>query len=113
MHQVSVFQFAGRTIIAPYTLVPWFAVMALGFCCGPLVETRRGAPTDFARRGFCGKHRLRHRQGPERLWRSCTMVGAAIRNLYGTVFPEHHQVSAVVVVSVDDAWSGTSRARLL
>ena len=38
VHQVSVFQFAGRTIIAPYTLVPWFAVMALGFCCGPLFE---------------------------------------------------------------------------
>jgi len=36
VHQVSVFQFAGRTVIAPYTLVPWFAVMALGFCIGPV-----------------------------------------------------------------------------
>jgi uncharacterized membrane protein len=38
VHQVSVFQIAGRTVIAPYTLVPWFAVMALGFCMGPLFE---------------------------------------------------------------------------
>jgi uncharacterized membrane protein len=36
VHQVSVFQVAGRTVIAPYTLVPWFAVMALGFCMGPV-----------------------------------------------------------------------------
>ena len=36
VHQVSVFQVAGTTVIAPYTLVPWFAVMALGFCLGPI-----------------------------------------------------------------------------
>ena len=34
VHQISVFQSAGHTVIAPYTLVPWFAVMALGFCLG-------------------------------------------------------------------------------
>jgi uncharacterized membrane protein len=37
VHQVSVFPVAGRTVIAPYTLVPWFAVMTLGFCLGPVV----------------------------------------------------------------------------
>ncbi len=36
VHQVSVFEVAGLTVIAPYTLVPWFAVMALGFCIGPI-----------------------------------------------------------------------------
>ena len=36
VHQVSVFEVAGRTVIAPYTLLPWFAVMALGFCLGPV-----------------------------------------------------------------------------
>ncbi|HYE84870.1 MAG TPA: heparan-alpha-glucosaminide N-acetyltransferase domain-containing protein [Vicinamibacterales bacterium] len=36
LHQAGVFPLAGRTIIAPYTLVPWFAVMALGFCVGPV-----------------------------------------------------------------------------
>jgi uncharacterized membrane protein len=36
LHQVGAFPFAGRVLIAPYTLIPWFAVMALGFCLGPL-----------------------------------------------------------------------------
>ena len=38
LHQVSVFPLAGRTVILPYPLIPWVAVMALGFCFGPLLE---------------------------------------------------------------------------
>lgn len=34
LHQVGAFPFAGRVILAPYALVPWFAVMALGYCLG-------------------------------------------------------------------------------
>ncbi len=36
LHQVGAFPFAGRVVIAPYTLIPWFAVMALGYCLGPI-----------------------------------------------------------------------------
>ena len=36
LHQVGAFPFAGRTLIAPYTLIPWFAVMTLGYCLGPV-----------------------------------------------------------------------------
>jgi uncharacterized membrane protein len=36
LHEIGAFPFAGRTVIAAYSLVPWFAVMALGFCLGPL-----------------------------------------------------------------------------
>ena len=36
LHQVGAFPFAGRVFIAPYPLIPWFAVMALGFCLGPV-----------------------------------------------------------------------------
>ena len=36
LHQVGAIPFAGRIFIAPYSLIPWFAVMALGFCMGPL-----------------------------------------------------------------------------
>jgi uncharacterized membrane protein len=36
LHQVGAFPFAGRVLIAPYTLIPWFAVMALGYCLGPM-----------------------------------------------------------------------------
>lgn len=35
LHQIGAFPFAGRTVIAAYSLIPWFAVMALGFCFGP------------------------------------------------------------------------------
>ena len=38
LHQIGAFPFAGRMWIAAYSLVPWFAVMALGFCCGPLLS---------------------------------------------------------------------------
>jgi uncharacterized membrane protein len=38
IHQVGVLPFAGRTFITAYPLVPWFAVLALGFCLGPIFE---------------------------------------------------------------------------
>lgn len=36
LHQVGAFPLAGRLWIAAYSIVPWFAVMALGFCFGPI-----------------------------------------------------------------------------
>ena len=69
VHQVSVFQVAGLRVIAPYTLVPWFAVMALGFCFGPLFMK------DFGERrriligiGAGDDHRIRRGSSPEYLW---------------------------------------------
>jgi uncharacterized membrane protein len=38
LHQVGAVPLAGGVFIAPYTLIPWFAVMALGYCMGPLFE---------------------------------------------------------------------------
>ena len=38
IHQIGALPFAGRTFITAYSLMPWFAVMALGFCLGPIVE---------------------------------------------------------------------------
>ena len=32
LHQQGAFPFAGRVVIAAYQLVPWFAVMSLGYC---------------------------------------------------------------------------------
>jgi uncharacterized membrane protein len=40
LHQVGAFQLAGRLFIAAYPLIPWIAVMALGFCLGPLFLDR-------------------------------------------------------------------------
>ena len=36
LHQPGAFPLAGMTILVAYPLVPWIAVMALGFCCGEL-----------------------------------------------------------------------------
>jgi uncharacterized membrane protein len=36
LHQPGAFPLAGATILVGYPLVPWVAVMALGFCLGPL-----------------------------------------------------------------------------
>lgn len=38
VHQPGAFQIGGTTIIVGYQLVPWIAVMALGFCCGALFQ---------------------------------------------------------------------------
>ena len=37
-HQVGAFPFGGRVFITPYPLVPWVAVMAVGFCFGPVLQ---------------------------------------------------------------------------
>ena len=36
LHQVGAFPFAGSVFIVAYPVVPWVAVMALGFCLGPV-----------------------------------------------------------------------------
>src|SRR5262249_44913453 len=41
LHQPGAFPVAGATIIVGYPLVPWVAVMALGFCLGPLFLNER------------------------------------------------------------------------
>ena len=38
LHQVGVFSVAGVTAIVAYPFVPWIAVMALGYCFGPIME---------------------------------------------------------------------------
>jgi uncharacterized membrane protein len=41
LHQPGAFSLAGMTIIVGYPLVPWIAVMALGFCFGPMFLMER------------------------------------------------------------------------
>lgn len=40
LHQPGVFQFAGRTVLVSYPLIPWLAVMAAGFCFGTLLLSK-------------------------------------------------------------------------
>jgi uncharacterized membrane protein len=41
LHQPGAFTIGGTTVIAGYQLIPWIAVMALGFCAGPLFLMER------------------------------------------------------------------------
>src|SRR5215210_7359139 len=41
LHQPGAFTIGGTTVIAGYQLIPWVAVMALGFCAGPLFLMER------------------------------------------------------------------------
>lgn len=38
IHQPGVFVLGGKSILSPYTIVPWIAVMTLGFCFGELLQ---------------------------------------------------------------------------
>jgi uncharacterized membrane protein len=38
LHQPGAFPLGGMTVFVAYPLVPWIAVMALGFCAGPILE---------------------------------------------------------------------------
>jgi len=38
LHQVGGFPVAGHIFVTPYPLIPWVAVMALGFCFGRILE---------------------------------------------------------------------------
>jgi len=46
IHQPGVFNFAGRSVLVPYPLLPWVAVMAAGFCFAQVFEW---APADRGR----------------------------------------------------------------
>jgi uncharacterized membrane protein len=82
LHQVGAFQFAGRLVIVPYTLIPWVAVMAAGFCCGPVLlkdpDSRR---CDLLRIGL-----------------AATLAFVVIRavNIYGDPAPWSRQPSSIM-----------------
>lgn len=48
IHEVGVFQVMGATVVSPYPLVPWVAIMLLGFSLGPMIEQGRLSPRWFA-----------------------------------------------------------------
>lgn len=81
LHQLGGFSLGSNTIAIAYTLVPWFAVMALGYCFGPVLlwESER-------RRRFLIKLGL-----------ALSLLFVAIRavNLYGDPVSWSHQKSAL------------------
>ena len=50
LHQQGVFQVGGDNFLTAYPLVPWFTVMALGYCLGPVFLWDEGRRQRFLRR---------------------------------------------------------------
>ena len=73
LHQVGPFNLGGVTVVVSYPLVPWFAVMALGFCFGQLFTL----DADVRRRWMI------------RIGLATTAAFIAVRaiNVYGDPFP--------------------------
>lgn len=41
LHQLGFFQIGGLGFVSVYPLIPWFAVMSIGYCAGEIVHDRR------------------------------------------------------------------------
>ena len=78
-HQPGVFRFAGAIVIVGYPLVPWVAVMALGFCFGRVFQLEAAV----------------RRRYLVTIGAAATLGFVALRalNLYGDPFPWSHQSS--------------------
>ena len=51
LHQPGLIRLDGVVILAAYPLIPWFAVVAAGFCCGPLLRMSSGQRQKWLVRG--------------------------------------------------------------
>src|ERR1019366_1256332 len=73
----------------------------------PDLQLARGAAQGIlAAAGAGAEYGICHLARDQRLWRSTALVSAEILGIYGALIYEHDEVSAVVAVPVDDAWSG-------
>jgi uncharacterized membrane protein len=84
LHEPGILSIAGRPARSPYTLIPWVAVMASGFCFGGV---------------FLREPSVRRRI-MVRLGLALTVAFIVLRgvNLYGDPFPWSHQKSAAFTV---------------
>jgi uncharacterized membrane protein len=84
LHQPGVFRAGSALVVAAYPLVPWFAVMAAGFCFGPVMSLEPA----------------RRRQWMIRLGLGMTVAFLLIRgiNIYGDPTRWSHQATPVLTV---------------
>jgi uncharacterized membrane protein len=73
LHRLAVIPFGGVTVITAYPLIPWFAVMALGFCFGSILKNEPAA-----------RQRITLRLG---LATTAAFVGLRWLNVYGDPSP--------------------------
>jgi uncharacterized membrane protein len=81
LHQPGAFPIAGLTVVVGYPIVPWIAVMALGFCCGEVFLLDR--PTRRRRLMMAGAVAM------------AAFVMLRTLNMYGDPVPWTTQPSAV------------------
>ena len=98
-------------VLVIYPLIPWVGVMAVGYAFGAFykldAQRRRRL---FLIIGGVATGLFIVMRAINRLWRSEPVVAAEGRGLHGAFVFEYHEVSAFIVVSVDDAWSIDHRA---
>lgn len=96
IHQPGAFTFISKVFVVGYPLVPWFAVMAAGFCFGQVFPARpRRAAADHAENGFRHDHRVRDRPCSEPLWRPGAVVSPGIGPVHRALFSQVHEISAI------------------
>ncbi len=84
LHQPGVVPVAGEMVLVSYTLLPWVAVMAAGFCCGQVFLLEPAA-----------RRRIMLRTG---FFLTVAFVVIRTVNLYGDPAPWTHQRSAAFTV---------------
>ena len=82
LHQPGVFTVGALPVVVSYPLIPWFAVMALGFSCGPVLRMDAVCRRRVLHDGRPVDDRVRARAGGQRVWRSVSMVRADLAHLH-------------------------------
>ena len=114
LHQQGVFVLGGIPVVAGYPVMPWIAVMALGFCVGPIFRLEpHAAPATPAEMGNASHRCLRAAASGERVRRSRAVVGAAIGDIHTPLVSEDDEVSALAGLSAHDDRSRALRTRVV
>lgn len=107
IHQPGAFSLAGGTVIVGYPLVPWIAVMALGFCLGPIFLKERADPAAVSGRDRRRRSRwVRRPPRSERIRRSRAMGHAKRPAIHGALVSQYHEVPPFARLSAHDVGSG-------
>ncbi|MFY8139224.1 MAG: DUF1624 domain-containing protein [Caulobacter sp.] len=80
LHEVGIVQLFGATVVSPYPLIPWAAIMLLGFAMGPAIQAGRLSARSFVGLGVAAL---------------AGFVALRLANLYGDPAPWSPQASPV------------------
>jgi hypothetical protein len=113
IHQPGPLQLPWGTAFVAYPLVPWVAVMALGFCLGPAYgwdSSRRARLLARTRRGR--DRGVRDPPSDQPVRRPGRLGRAAVTQLHSALIPQHYQIPPVARLPPDDAGARPADAGL-